>query len=97
MNPVIIPIHSFVDLITNSSSETYINADKNTVEAIKLLVDNILKSGGSDKKCDDLFKVELNHSDIVVTPLNNDETTVAAASRLASLTNIFEISGEYNG
>ena len=33
MTSLIIPIHSFIDLITNSSSETYINASSGTVTA----------------------------------------------------------------
>jgi hypothetical protein len=41
---LIIPVHSFVDLITNSSSEIFVAADKNTVKAIKKLVEDIIKA-----------------------------------------------------
>ena len=97
MKPIIIPIHSFVALITNSSSETYVSADKNTVDAIRRLVDSILKSGGSDKKCDDLFKVELSDRKISVSPLIITEESAIASLVLSRLTDLFEITSEYNG
>lgn len=53
------PIHSFVDLITNSSTEIYIEATGKTVEAIRKLIDKLLLSAGSAVKCDDLFTVEI--------------------------------------
>ena len=56
---ITIPIHSFVDLITNSSSEIFVSADANTVKAVKKLIDNILKASGSDKTADDLFEISL--------------------------------------
>ena len=58
---LIIPIHSFVDLITNSSSEIFVSADENTVKAVKKLIDNILKASGSDKTADDLFEISLGY------------------------------------
>ena len=64
---LIIPIHSFVDVITNSSSEIFVSADQNTVKAIKKLVDNIISASawGNDQAnadiatADDLFDFEL--------------------------------------
>ena len=53
------PVHSFVDLITNSSTEIYIEASEKTVKAVKDLVNKILLSAGSAVKCDDLFTVEI--------------------------------------
>ena len=60
MTTLTIPIHSFVDLITNSSSEIYVAANASTVKAVKALVDNILAVGGSTLKADDLFDFKLN-------------------------------------
>ena len=57
MKSLIIPIHSFVDVITNSSSEIYVSADKNTVSAVKSIINNLLKGVGSDKTSDDLFDI----------------------------------------
>lgn len=41
-----IPFHSFVDLITNSSSEVYVDCDKRTVEIAYMILDEILKPIG---------------------------------------------------
>ena len=57
-----IPIHSFVDLITNSSTEIYVEATESTVSAIKELVNSLLKAGGSTLTCDDLFTISLSKS-----------------------------------
>ncbi len=56
---IIVPVHSFVDVITNSSSEIFVSATDSTVAAAKEIVNNVLSSGGSLAKCDDLFKVSL--------------------------------------
>ena len=57
MKSLIIPVHSFVDVITNSSSEIFISADDGTVKAVKELINNLLKGVGSDKTADDLFDI----------------------------------------
>jgi hypothetical protein len=54
-----LPIHSFVNLITNSSSEIFVCADESTVEAVKAVIDNLLKGAGSDKTADELFTFTL--------------------------------------
>jgi len=107
-----IPMHSFVDLITNSSTEIYIEASDKTIESIKALVDNILKLGGSDLKCDDLFTIELNPEDvereaneygykdvglIVKHRDSNSELGKATANTLANLCGMFGIEACYNG
>jgi hypothetical protein len=55
----VIHVHSFIDLITNSSTEIYIQASDKTVAAIKQVIDGILVAGGSAKRCADLFEVSL--------------------------------------
>jgi hypothetical protein len=59
MTSLTIPIHSFVDLITNSSTEIYIEADKGTIEAVKSLINNLLKVAKSELTADDLFTIKL--------------------------------------
>lgn len=54
-----IPFHSFVDLITNSSSETFVCASKSTVTAIKKLVENLIAASGGTTKADELFDFEI--------------------------------------
>jgi len=55
----VIPVHSFVDLITNSSSEIFTSASDSTVAAAKEIVNKVLAAGGSLATCDDLFNVSL--------------------------------------
>jgi len=99
-----IPIHSFVDLITNSSSELFICADKNTILGIQKIVNSLLKVAGSALTFDDLFVAELvegeTYSDypvagVVVTAKNPD--LAETAKILSGLTDLFEINSEYNG
>ena len=60
----ILTAHSIVDLITNSSTQIYVEASESTIKALRELISNILKMGGSTKTCDDLFTIELNPNDI---------------------------------
>lgn len=54
MNKITVIIHSFVDLITNSSSEIFISATDKTLKAVKDIINNL-----TDGKCDELFDVAL--------------------------------------
>ena len=62
-NTLRIPLHSFVDLITNSSSETFVSADRQTVSTLEDIIDVLLISVGSDQKCHDLFRIGLDTED----------------------------------
>jgi hypothetical protein len=75
MNSLVIPIHSFVDLITNSSSETYIYASDSTIKCVKTLIDNLLKGVGSDKTADDLFTFDIG------VEIDNPETRAQVEAR----------------
>lgn len=59
----IIPVHSFVDLVTNSSTEIFVSADENTLKALKALVNNILKAGGSEVTADMMFDFQIGVED----------------------------------
>lgn len=97
MKTLNIPVHSFIDVITNSSSEVFITSDRKTVDSIKQIVNAILTAGGSDKKCDDLFGVVLERRDggygdynaILVTP--KDPNCKAAAELITGLNEVFTI------
>lgn len=54
-----INVHSFIDVITNSSTEIYVQAGENTINTIKELVNILLKETESTKTADDLFTFEL--------------------------------------
>jgi len=58
-NSYIIRVHSFVDLITNSSTEIFVSANDKSAETVQAVIDNILALGGSVTKAKDLFTVEL--------------------------------------
>lgn len=59
MNQIKIAIHSYVDLITNSSTEIYVSAHDKTISAAKAMVNKVLAAAGSDKIADDLFDFAL--------------------------------------
>ena len=63
---ILIPIHSFVDLITNSSSETFIAATNKTVDTVKEIVNSLLALSKDTRNFDDLFLID------IVYPVDND-------------------------
>jgi len=54
-----IPVHSIVDVITNSSTVIYTEATRNAVELSKTLINRVLSVAGSDKTADDLFDISV--------------------------------------
>ena len=58
MNTIILPLHSFVDLITNSSSEVFVEPTEKTKDVIHEIVDVILKKDGFDLKSKDIIDVQ---------------------------------------
>jgi hypothetical protein len=68
MKSIVIPVHSFVDLITNSSSETYVTTSEKSVEAIKNLIKLFLEKSSNLTLVDELFDVKCMYS------VYNDET-----------------------
>lgn len=52
-------IIGFSDVITNSSSETFIWYTREGINQIKDIVNSILKLGGSDKTFDDYFTINI--------------------------------------
>jgi hypothetical protein len=58
MKIIRIKIHSFVDLITNSSSEVFVSATYSTVQTAKDIINNL-----TNYKCDELFEIKLVYSE----------------------------------
>lgn len=56
---IFIPIHSVVDVITNSSSVIYTELRANSIELVKAIITDVLKAAGSDKTVEDVFTFEL--------------------------------------
>jgi len=112
MNSVSIKVHSTVAIITNSSTEIFVEATENTIENVKNLINALLSLAGSDKKCDDLFDIKLNNQNedcdpdwapaypevsLKVTAKVVDENAETAAGILSKLTDIFNIEAGYDG
>jgi len=56
---IIIPIHSFIDVITNSSTSVYVGCHDNSIKFANELVDDLLKAASSDKLADDVFEFKI--------------------------------------
>lgn len=101
----LIRIHSFVDLITNSSTELFISASQHTVDGVKSVINAVLTMGGSTLKVDDLFEFELVKEEewsdalrLKVKPKDKDSLEGKTAAKvLGNLTGLFTIDVEYNG
>ena len=72
-NIFIVNIHSFIDVITNSSTELFITDDKKTVEVVKKILLKMLDvsefdskgNSSNSKKVDEVFNVyEINDSNV---------------------------------
>lgn len=105
-----IKIHSFIDVITNSSTEIYIQVGEQTINFIKRLVDATLRLTKSDLKSEDLFIFDITEDEendwstytesyLTVTPKENlpEEVTEICKMITEELRDIFEIDAAYEG
>jgi len=58
MKNLLIRLHSFVGLITNSSTEIYTTCTEKSVDMVKEFITEILRSVKSDKTVEELFDVK---------------------------------------
>ena len=56
---LILDIHSFIDIITNSSTEIYVSVDNSAIQSIKELINGMLAYSNSNKTCDDIFDIKI--------------------------------------
>jgi len=56
---MLVKIHSFVDVITNSSTIIYTQFKESAIQDSYEMINEILKLGGSDKKAEDLFDISI--------------------------------------
>lgn len=61
---MIFKLQSLNDVVTNSSMEVYQEATEYTIEAVKDIINVILKISGSNKTCNDLFTVSIDYEDM---------------------------------
>lgn len=59
MKTIKFKVHSFIDIITNSSTEIYVSATDNTVNAVYNLLETILISHNSPYRVHEVFNVYL--------------------------------------
>jgi hypothetical protein len=57
-----IPVHSLIDLITNSSTEIFVHSE-DAVEPAKELLTELLRLQGSEKTCDEVFEISVKQSE----------------------------------
>lgn len=62
---MIFKLQSLNDVVTNSSMEIYQEATQYTVDAVKDIINVILKISGSDKSCDDLFTISIDYENML--------------------------------
>jgi len=109
MKTLKINVHSFIDVITNSSTEIYVSVGTNTVNFIKNIIDTTLKMAKSDLRSDDLFIFDIEsdgenwygyeESSLIVTTKENvpAEAKEIAKNITENLLNIFDMEACYNG
>lgn len=99
-----IPFHSFIDVITNSSTEIFVGCHSNTIAFAKDFINELLKVSKSDKTADDLFEFEIvgeNDNEYnfderrLVIKAKEDSDIVINLSK--KMKDIFCIDGVYNG
>lgn len=86
-----IRIQSYVDVITNSSTEVWQIASEESVRRIKA----ILKVSGSEKTADDLFTFALRSDSVMIVPKNCEDAETFIQLNL--INDLFDYDGEYNG
>ena len=53
----IMKVKSVTNVITNSSSETFLVVNENAIDTVKNFINAILEAAGSEKTCDELFDI----------------------------------------
>jgi hypothetical protein len=61
MKTLTIPVHSFIDVITNSSSEVFVTCNGKTIEVVKSIIKLFLENANIATPVDELFAVELTY------------------------------------
>lgn len=63
METIKIKLQSFIDLITNSSTEVFSTVSSGSIEGLYKLFDTILLAGGSNLKSKDIMDISIEYSD----------------------------------
>jgi len=99
-----VPVHSLVDVITNSSSVIYTEATSAAGQLAKEVINEVLERAGSDKTADDLFAISLQPNfayydygdgqpmDLVIVPLDGTPSLISRKIR-----DMFKTEEHYSG
>lgn len=72
-----IKVHSFCDLITNSSTTIFVSTHGKSIQMLKEFVNYLLKNAGSTKKAEDLFTFRIDiDEDWMADKFEDDEIEV---------------------
>lgn len=92
-----INIQSYIDVITNSSTEVWQIATEQSVTMIKDVFNAVLEYAGSRDTADDLFDFELRSDSVLIIPKYKDDGNAEIFLRVNQINDLFEHDGEYNG
>lgn len=70
-----VKVQSFSDIITNSSTEVFTQADNTS--GVKRIIDGVLIAAGSNYTCDDLFDITIEWEDNALSDYENYQMEVA--------------------
>lgn len=110
MEQIKINFHSFIDVITNSSTEIYIQITDKTIDFIKNIINSSLKIAKSELTADDLFEFSISDpsnennydmmdSYLIVETKEGLSEDIAELGKYISkeIRNIFHIDAMYEG
>ena len=88
-----IKLQSFIDLITNSSTEVFSTVDTNSVEGLYKMLDAVLKVGGSNLKAKDILEIRVefdesgidSYSDYIFDLINADKEYLESSNYIKYL------------
>lgn len=90
-----IPVHSVIDLITNSSSESFVTANEKSLATVKAVINETLRIAGSSETADDLVTLSLSEKSdwkpsYVICEAKQDKA-VALAALVTTLQEAFPV------
>jgi hypothetical protein len=88
MKNIVIKIHSFVDVITNSSTSIYVESSESSVKMTKELIAKLFKASNINKSVDELFDIYIEADDLIIKPKKTDQEAIRLKEQIQG---IFEI------
>ncbi len=96
MKEIKVSIHSFIDVITNSSTEIYISTTSGAESRMYELINAFLKEAGSEKTAEDLYIIKGSGEDLIISPKSDDSGKYDIDMGI-EIYKLFDMDAEYNG